>query len=304
MSSYLAIAKTVLRSARRPLTPREIMNEAFRRGLMPSHLHGRTQHKTLQARLSEDILNLRDESIFFRTQPGRFFLREFIADESLPISHRIPIIARRRARELPKSNALAIASSAIDSPQNGPIPNGIEKLESWLANSQYYYVLSVGNRAKADILVWSYVVVVKDGKVLSYRQGRYREGRDPFSERRSIGFYSLVVNTDATLFDQVDRGIVGSGVRAVGADLDLPKEMLAPVSCIASMDGLVYSEEQETRDLLAVIRFKCPDWYEPLNRRLSINDLHWLDVSVAPNHTDDFDPWSRKVLEHIRSNSV
>jgi hypothetical protein len=74
---YLNIAENVLLKASRPLTPREILDFAFIDGLVPSHLHGHTQHKTLQARLSEDISHYLDQSRFFRTAPGRFFLRAY-----------------------------------------------------------------------------------------------------------------------------------------------------------------------------------------------------------------------------------
>jgi hypothetical protein len=56
VDTYLGIAQKVLERARRPLTPREILREAYRSDLVPYHLHGATQHKTLQARLSEHIL--------------------------------------------------------------------------------------------------------------------------------------------------------------------------------------------------------------------------------------------------------
>src|ERR1700693_1080197 len=75
---------------------------------VPPHLHGKSQHKTLQARMSEDIITRRDHSLFFRTAPGRFFLREFLTDSSLPEEFRRPSPTRRRVRELQRGPALAI----------------------------------------------------------------------------------------------------------------------------------------------------------------------------------------------------
>jgi hypothetical protein len=82
----------VLRAARRPLSPRAILAAAYRAGIVPNHLFGKAQHKTLQARLSEDILRFKLDSRFYRTDPGIFFLSEFrsdpkIADELKDFGH-------------------------------------------------------------------------------------------------------------------------------------------------------------------------------------------------------------------------
>lgn len=280
------------------------MNAAYRHAMVPDHLHGRTQHKTLQARLSENILNEREDSLFFRTEPGKFFLREFITDETLPATYRTPIIARRRVRDLPKADALALDYKAISGAvhSHGWVPS-INVL-SRISDCEYHYLPAVRDRALNDVLVWSFVIVTKRDKVLSYRQGRYREGRDGFMERRSIGFYNLVVERDLTLFDRPDHGILSSGIRAMSLDLDLPKELTGVLSSAPCIRSFLYTENGNGGDLLAVIRFNCPEWYEPLNRRLSLNDLHWMDVTHAPNDIDDFDPWSRLVLEQNAYHAV
>jgi hypothetical protein len=95
MSTYLDLAERVLRDARKPLTAIQMLRQMYAMELAPSHLHGRTQHKTLQARLSEDILRHRNSSRFYRTAPGKFFLRALMDDPTIPEKERRPIIARR-----------------------------------------------------------------------------------------------------------------------------------------------------------------------------------------------------------------
>ncbi len=112
MDAYLDIAVTILRAERRPLSSHAILAEAHRAGLVPPTLYGKTQHKTLGARISEDILSHRDRSRFFRTAPGRYFLREFLEDPSIPKEHRRPFPARRRIRELVRGPALAITEES------------------------------------------------------------------------------------------------------------------------------------------------------------------------------------------------
>ncbi|WP_405051821.1 HTH domain-containing protein [Sphingomonas sp.] len=109
------MAEAVLRRARTPLTTRQIMDIAFLSDLVPAHLHGFTQYKTVGARLSEDILHLKRKSRFFRTKPGRFFLREFISDRTLPLEYRTPIVAARRRRQLRRKNVASLDFAAIES---------------------------------------------------------------------------------------------------------------------------------------------------------------------------------------------
>jgi hypothetical protein len=74
MNSYLKISQAVLSKSRQPLTAREILDAAYRLQLVPDHLFGKTQYKTLHARLCEEILHNRKDSVFVRTAPGRFSL--------------------------------------------------------------------------------------------------------------------------------------------------------------------------------------------------------------------------------------
>ncbi len=59
----------------RPMKPREILQLAYVHGLVPRHLHGKTQHKTLTARLSTDILRYKERSKFFDHGQADFSLR-------------------------------------------------------------------------------------------------------------------------------------------------------------------------------------------------------------------------------------
>ncbi|MDZ4056568.1 MAG: winged helix-turn-helix domain-containing protein, partial [Polynucleobacter sp.] len=158
LDAYLDIAYRVLREARRPLPPREILRHAFASGYVPASLYGQTQHKTLQARLSEDILLRRERSAFFRTKPGYFFLREFIADPSIPTEFRTPILARRRRRELAYVEALALDRASTAAVCHG---RSIERsaILGLLRSRNYHYAPSSRNRSTDDVLIWSFVVV-------------------------------------------------------------------------------------------------------------------------------------------------
>jgi len=61
----------------------QILRAAYDLQIVPRDLYGKTQHKTLQARIAEDILRNRGRSEFVRTERGRFFLRSLLADASM-----------------------------------------------------------------------------------------------------------------------------------------------------------------------------------------------------------------------------
>lgn len=296
MDSYLSIAENVLRAARRPLGAREILETAYALGIVPSQLFGKTQQKTLGARLSEDILLRRDRSAFFRTEPGKFFLTEFLKDPSLPEKHRTPIVARRRERELQRGRFLAVRKGSLQAEDNGAEEGAVLAA---LGSQEFRYLDSINERGPDDLVVWSFVMVMRDDNVLTYRHGRYREGRDAFLQRRSIGFFTPVVDIDRDLFDRGDHGIVSSGVRAVVLDLDMPRTVSHDVEYqeLAHLRSFfIHQESSAHSDLLAVVNFECPSWFEPLTRRLAINDMAWMSLSTPVNHLEDFDPWSQQVL--------
>jgi hypothetical protein len=151
------------------------------------------------------------------------------------------------------------------------------------------------------VVVRSFVCVHRETSVLSYRVGRYRDDRDSFMLRRSVGFYSFVHVDEHTLFNVDDFGIVDAGVRASRIDLDMPAAH-ATEELEASLGFFIWSSQAaNTVDLIAVVKFGCPGWFEPTKRRLALNDLDWLDVSRPVNNIDDFDPWSKMVLNHYES---
>lgn len=107
MDSYLEIAQRVLRVARRPLTATAMLEAAYSARIVPNHLFVKTQVKTLQARLSEDVLRS-PHSAFFRTEPGYFFLNELVTDPSIPERYKEKFEARRRTRDLHVAPFLAV----------------------------------------------------------------------------------------------------------------------------------------------------------------------------------------------------
>lgn len=106
--AYLNVAERVLLTSCRPLRPREIIENAYAEQLLPWHLHGSTQDKTLHARISEDVAGNPEASRFFRTGPGVFFLRKLVDDSSIPPVYKEPYYAPPRRKELRRERVLVL----------------------------------------------------------------------------------------------------------------------------------------------------------------------------------------------------
>ena len=147
-----------------------------------------------------------------------------------------------------------------------------------------------------SVFLRSFVCVHRNSEILTYRLGRYRDDRDTFMFRRSIGFSTLVHLEEHTLFNLGNFGILDAGLRAAKFDLDVPEDV-TDEGTNASLAYFIWSScGTETNDLLAVIKFECPTWFEPIKRRLALNDLSWMDATMPVNDFDDYDPWSKSVL--------
>lgn len=306
MDSYLEIAKEILRLKKQPMTPKEIIREAFKKNIVSTHLHGNTQHKTLQARLSEDILHKRNNSEFFRTRPGQFFLTEFLSDPNICGEFKNPFPARRRTRDLNTGPILSLNAEYVK--------NNIKKEKfSWqkfISTAEKNGAISYNEKnnetsPEKNVEVWTFTIVKKNNKLFSYRVGRYRDDRDTFLNKISIGLPGAVSLDDYCLFSQNDYGVSDNAYSAIVSDLDLPLHALTKSQAADKPEPtrLLFVENKSQKHiLLVVMEWACPDWYEPTTKRLSLNNPQWKDVNTYPNNIDDFEPWSVAAIEEIFRN--
>lgn len=304
MDSYLDIARTVLQAARRPLSPKAMLDMAYEAGVVPSHLYGRTQHKTLQARLSEDILHHRETSAFYRTEPGQFALKTFLDDPALPQEWKVPFPARRRTRDLKRPHALGVRRSVARA-----IGTQMILFDAVFGRAEAEGAVSAMHPddmyARGYCAVWTFSVVRRADCVLAYRVGRYRDDRDAFADRRSIGFPGALSADDVSLFSHDRLGVVDCATTVLQYDLDLSLAAFGGAGrriCASrpAIDGVIAVEGPEgSIDVVVVLSWACPDWFEPTTRRLSLNEPGWLCSRTRLNDMSDFEPWSARVLAHL-----
>jgi len=296
--AYLQIARSVLERARAPLSAKEIIKRAYLLNLVPNHLHGQTQHKTLTARLSVDILEFRERSGFFRPWPGRFFLTSLIDDDSLPKEYRTPIIAKRRARQLRREYTAYISPMALQQFR-------LQKLSkndfSRLVTSDSIQYSASGNVDPEDFQIWNFAFVRKGNNYLQYISGKYRSFLNNNSRSaRTIGFTSPLCQDDRTLFDNKYHGALGSSISNVLIDLDLHySRYIGEIESQSRFLGGVLIESDANPVILAVSEVRLPSGCPVITRKLSINELSWIDQSALRVEMRHFEPWSESVIRHL-----
>ncbi|WP_137152580.1 winged helix-turn-helix domain-containing protein [Devosia sp. FKR38] len=301
MNSYLDIAERILEAERKPLSARQILAKAHATKAVPRHLHGATQYKTMQARLSEDILSKRDHSAFFRPKPGTFFLRKFLDDETISEEYRRPIAARRRIRDLLLGPALSVAKSAVGdvfAHTDAVLPKTI----CGELHDRAFAYIDPKNVPDDRLLIWAVCVVVRGHDILTYRAGKYRDDRDAFARKQTFAFSSLVQENARSLFDEDSLGIRETALKSVVMDLDIPlrseisNDSEIPCELMTFMRG---THPAFFNSIIGVVVVECPQWFEPTTRRLSLNEVRWVSLLSPRNNTDDLDPWSVLIWKHL-----
>jgi hypothetical protein len=208
--------------------------------------------------------------------------------------------ARRRTRDLKRPHALAVRRSFARRLlwSAGVFEDVIRAAEAddALASMHPDEMAERGYCA-----VWTFSMVRKADSVLAHRVGRYRNDCDAFANKRSIGFPGALAAEDLSLFSRDRLGVEDCAVMVLQHDLDLS---LAAFDGRSSghpvIDGVMAVEGNEGAfDVVVVLSWRCPDWFEPTTRRLSLNDPAWLCLTTRLNNIDDFEPWSARVLTRL-----
>jgi predicted NUDIX family phosphoesterase len=177
MAHFLEVAYRVLSEAKRPLSPKEIVNLGSKRGWLVTG--GKTPWQSMKARLSTDILDKKEKSQFMRTSAGKFGLRSWEGQEQ---EYRSP----RFKKSLLDEDIVVFLASSLSKYIGGrglhttPLENRKQLIDE----------LRPMRRRKAErdfsvIQLVSAFIVRFQGKYLTYK----RTKRLP--EERLHGFYSV-----------------------------------------------------------------------------------------------------------------
>jgi hypothetical protein len=304
MDSYLELATNVLREARRPLSARQILNSAYQLSIVPQNLYGKTQHKTLHARIAEDIRQERVRSAFVRTQPGRFFLRTFLNDPSIPARYKREYPAPLRADQLKKFTVACFRSSdtkttitfgsLLDKIALDSVPVLTKQLSEVQSNQAYIFLRTFVITAQAQ-----HIVVRRTGRV----------GTDALGSKASLGSLGFVKYGDLTMFAEDSYDFTEALLRTVSEQLDLApgdiglireRHLLRPIGLLAAPKSI------NENSIAAIAVCRCPEECNPIARYKGGGVLYWHPVNAQFNDPDVLDAWSQeilrlRVLEHTLS---
>jgi hypothetical protein len=267
--SYLDIAENILRSRGRPLTAQEILENAIRYGLtLPNR--GRTMHKTLQARITEDLLQKRHRSRFVRVSRGLYSLRSLLDAQERPTT--ITLVGSHRVRSLPQDRILSIPRAIADVIFRAKAFAPLHKL--YEIDLEYAYIGTNG------LLPVALFIMVRCGeRLLVHTVGSYSFYRSLIGAP-SPGLRSYVDEFDHDLFSTESYGLPHSAAREIGRVLQLPYSILAsiqlPETRILNFLPIHLDIDQERIIIPALIDIPCTNDRPKPRRRLDIKDPHWV----------------------------
>jgi predicted NUDIX family phosphoesterase len=231
--TYLRVAEIVLADALQPLKAREIVDRGIERGLFGDHVLSRTPEKSMQARLSTDILNRAGQSKFIRTERGRFSLRSKVlnaerardaAQGDSPVVHS-EYVAERRVLRTPREEVLCAAEDAFKDVLTfqGIDTDATPILRQLLLEESISYVsrsdAEVQNDAKQFV---TYVLVQCGQRLLFFRRSYLSRAAEFLRGSKCIGFGGHVSAADADILSLGDRGLEACARRELIEELHFP----------------------------------------------------------------------------------
>jgi hypothetical protein len=293
MDSYLDLATTVLRQVRRPLDARQILKTAYQLNIVPRDLYGKTQHKTLHARIAESMRGGHPRSAFVRTAPGRFFLRSFLDDPNIPTQYKREYPARPRAEQL--RNFSVACFQRVHAPYFPPRTLlGRDTLDQVPIESRS--VSQVGS--DATYLFLRTFVINKRLSHIAVRRSVYGL-RDGMGSKLSFGCLGYIKSDDRTMFSNEATGAVDASLRTASEQLDLPAadiDVIRRKYLIRILGLLVAPEDAKENSITAIVVCDWPENLDPIARYVGGGALYWHPVEARFNDAGALDIWSREVF--------
>lgn len=291
MNSYLSIAAKVLLETRQPLSARQILEAAYRLQIVPEQLFGKTQHKTLGARLSVEILQHGIKSEFVRTGPGRYFLRSLLENPATPERHRKEYFAPIRSTQLRRFDVLTFSRDAIATLSYGYELIPLEKI---LTIRGTFHQLSDLRKKSELIPLQIFVILTSENKIL-FRGKATSDGRG--QAQPALGIVDFIRRDDRSLFSRDSVGLHEAATRAISEQLRLPYHRiveLEPDFLLDEVKCLVTNGEIEGERIVALLPYKAPQsmqsfWFGDC--------VEWEELPLRINDLESLDYCSRLLLE-------
>ncbi len=291
MGHFLDIAYKILDESGISLTPHEIIELSTKRGLLITH--GKTPGQSMKARLSTEILNNKDNSIFIRTSAGKFGLRKW---SNMNEEYHAP----RFKKSLMDEDILVFPKDSLSKYVSGPgiyptpIENRIELIKELRPMQR--------RLAEEDfnvIQLISVFIIKFEDKYLTYK----RTKRLP--ENRLHGEYSILFgghlnpNDILPLFDIFNPKVADVILsRELREEIILPKNQMPEIRYF----GLLYDNRRDVSlQHLGVayhVYFVSSEF--TIGERGFLMDAKFETLTQIENRIDEFENWSWLIVDYER----
>lgn len=290
--SYLDLARTILAARGMPLSAMDILAEARKYGVLPEHLHGRTMHKTLQARISEDIVSKRFRSSFYRTGPATFFLRDMAAGARIHESSWVEYIGTPRQKSLQRQRVLSLQ---ISKSAGGVLSCPLVWLVDEMSSERAVYLHRQAAQERADtFMVMTFSIIKKGNDIVCHRPGRFSEFSE-FKDKETAGFRSYISEFDIDLLNDDVVGVRRNSARELYRHISFQDKPLTDYEMFSRMD-VCRSLIDFDRKLCAFVVFFDGSGLEFRLRMkakaLDINQARWVSLDGV----NYFDSWSQAAI--------
>lgn len=302
-SQFLNVAYQVLALEKRPMRPKEIIDVALQKGLLPDNFSGKTPYQTMKSKLSVHVKRSAEASIFVRVKAGFFYLRELLHDKNEIFTAK-PVIKPKS-----KERVLVVDENWFESNYRfqGLLSDCNEYLSSLLSSQNLTYK----ERYAAELddhhkQILTYVLVTRGNSVLCFKRGNYNRVEDFLRGSLCIGFGGHVIEQDKDLFSSADYGLTSCLLRELSEELTLPdldKRRLVKREGVEVL-GLLNDDSSEVgrRHIAVVFRYEVSNdsrWDHPVRGEKSITQLTWLSPGAAIAPIWNFEYWSQLCLRQF-----
>jgi predicted NUDIX family phosphoesterase len=323
-SEFLQVAYQLFLRFRQPMTSVELVDRGIHEGLFSDKRAGKTPHQTMKSKLSVHIRRNGSASIFVRTAPGRYYLREL---QSAQIQKKLPLFEISEATPAEIYNAepihvapsrervLVFPSGELDKlGRFQGIQRPVKKMSGKLLRPAVCHHIPRLNAEddESHKQVLTYIIVTKGKRILAFRRGVFNRVEDYLRGSMCIGFGGHVSERDLTLFNvNRDMGVMDSAIRELSEELSLPERDQERLRALRGIEVLgVLNDDSSAvgrRHFAFILRYEVSDdpaWDRPARGEKSITQLRWLDLNSSALSTWQFEYWSQLCLREFFSKSV
>jgi predicted NUDIX family phosphoesterase len=334
--TYLRVAETVLSKALSPLKAREIVDRGIDQGLFGDHVMSRTPEKSMQARLSIDILTRGPQSLFARTSKGRFTVRAKLASATLvPDSATdsdgpaTEYLAERRVLRTPKEEVLCVKESSFSEllTFQGVDTDPGEILTQLLQPNNIEYVARSEAETRNDAKQFiTYVLIQCGQRLLFFKRSYLSRAAEFLRGSKCVGFGGHVSAADIDILSHSDHGLSFCARRELSEELRLPDKTQrgaikdgphspshetlklfqgVPLERLAILND--DSSEVGRRHVAVVYRAWLSDWAQAKQLQKgdsSIKGIGWIDLSKDTVDIAEFEYWSQLCLRRFYPSTV